>query len=84
MPTAAELADDNSSWMQGYAIPLAFSLVTMTLLWNLVLLCKVQFLKDKHVTRLTFKPYIISFCFLTSQLIESAILEYTNENPEGK
>jgi len=69
------------SWLEVYAIPLAFGLVLMTLLWNLALLCKVQFSREKQVTKLTFKPYIISFCFLTSQLIESALLEYTNENP---
>ncbi len=53
----------------------------MTLLWNFALLCKVQFSREKQVTKLTFKPYIIIFCFLTSQLIESALVEYTNENP---
>ena len=66
---------------QDFAIPIAFSLVLVVLLWNIVLICKVQYSRREKVTKLTFQPYVISFCFLMSQLLESAILEYTYENP---
>lgn len=70
---------DEPSLLVMYAIPLSVGLVTMVLLWNLVLLCKVQFARDRTFTKLSFKPYVLSFAFLASQLIETCILEYENE-----
>lgn len=70
---------DESSYMVNYAIPLSVGLVTLVLLWNLTLLCKVQFARDRTFTKLSFQPYVLSFAFLVSQLIETCILEYENE-----
>lgn len=67
------------SFAAAYAIPLSSSLVVFALLWNLLLICKVQFARNKPITKLTFKPYILSFCFLVAQLIEAHILVYENE-----
>jgi len=52
------------------------------LLWNLALICKVQFDRDRPITKLTFKPYVLSFSFLVAQLIETWILVYENEKGE--
>ena len=60
-----------------YAIPMSFSVVLLSILWNLILICKVQFARERPVTKLTFTPYILSFCFLACQLLETGLLEYT-------
>ena len=67
--------------MTAFAIPLSSSLVVAMLLWNLMIICKVQFARDRPITKLTFKPYVLSFFFLIAQLIECFILVYENENP---
>lgn len=67
-----------------YAIPLSLSLVMVALLWNIALICRVQFSREKQVTKLTFIPYMISLCFLLAQLIECAMLEYSVENPKSR
>lgn len=69
---AVEVADaavDDNRYLRNivqYACPFALSLVFTALLWNITLLCKVQFFRNKLVTKLTYLPYILSFCFLMS------------------
>ena len=49
-------------------------MVALTLLWSMVLLCKIQFGKNVVVTRLTFKPYVFALFFLVVQFVESISL----------
>ena len=64
--STGEPRDGDWVFLLGYACPLALSLVLIMLLWNLTLLCKVQFFRDRQVTKLTYLPYILSFSFLIS------------------
>lgn len=56
----------------------------MAVLWNVALICREQFSREKQVTRLAFIPYMLSFSFLLFQLLESIILQYSVENPKSR
>ena len=66
--------DDEYSTLAQYCIDFTFTLVIITFLWNLFLICRIQFSRIIIVTRLTFQPYLFALAFLSVQFVECLAL----------
>ena len=61
---------DEYSTLAQYCIDFTFALVIITVIWNLFIICRIQFSREIIVTRLTFQPYIFALAFLLVQFVE--------------
>ena len=75
-PGPQHMAHD--SLIAWYGLDICFALVCLTLIWCIVLCCKIQYGKDVLVTKLTFKPYLCAFLFLLAQFFESITILAVN------
>ena len=51
-----------------------FAIVTFAILWNSILVCRIQYRRNPDITKLTYKPYLFALYFLLIQFVESITL----------
>ena len=73
-----------TSFISWYGLEICFALVSVNLLWNLMLCCRIQYSPNTQVTKLTFLPYLFSFVFLLIQFIESISLLIVNMEEQDR
>ena len=74
------VGDEQYSTLAQYCIDFTFTLVIITFLWNLFLICRIQFSRVIIVTRLTFQPYLFALAFLSVLFVECLALMVSQVN----
>ena len=74
----------HTSFISWYGLEICFALVSLILLWNVTLCCRIQYSPHTQVTKLTFLPYLFSLVFLAIQFIESLSLLIVNMEEQDR